>query len=177
MICPNPRDKWLSPEKVLREHENLVKSLCRRFSRHPEDAKELAQDIYCKIVQALPGFKGESAISTWVYRIALNHCYHYLKGMRSQSQGWLAYWASLQENDYLIPHEGDNRLSVQKFLEPENEATRKTVELHFMEGYTQDEIAQTLKVSRVAVTKRLGQFKERCRRRATKWGLNQASLC
>ena len=44
--------------------------LCRLVG--PEEADDLTQDVFLKVSQALPTFRGESTLSTWVYRIATN---------------------------------------------------------------------------------------------------------
>jgi RNA polymerase sigma-70 factor (ECF subfamily) len=44
--------------------------LCRLVG--PEEADDLTQDVFLKVSQALPGLRGESTLSTWVYRIATN---------------------------------------------------------------------------------------------------------
>ena len=44
----------------------------RRFLCSHEDTNDLLQDIFIKIWKALPSFKGESQIYTWIYRIATN---------------------------------------------------------------------------------------------------------
>lgn len=38
----------------------------------PDEAEDLTQDVFLKVMQALPGFRGQSSISTWLYRIATN---------------------------------------------------------------------------------------------------------
>ena len=46
--------------------------LCYRFVGNHEDAADLTQDVFLRAYRALPTFKGESALGTWLYRIAVN---------------------------------------------------------------------------------------------------------
>jgi RNA polymerase sigma-70 factor, ECF subfamily len=60
-------------ELVIR-HRRAVYRLCYRFTNSHEDATDLAQDAFLRAYRALPKFKGESAVGTWLHRIAVNVC-------------------------------------------------------------------------------------------------------
>ena len=51
----------------------------RRFLCSHEDTNDLLQDIFIKIWTALPGFRGNSQLYTWLYRIATNETLNYLR--------------------------------------------------------------------------------------------------
>lgn len=57
---------------IVTRHRRAVYMVCYRFAHHHEDASDLAQDVFVRAWRALPRFKGESALSTWLYRIAVN---------------------------------------------------------------------------------------------------------
>jgi RNA polymerase sigma factor (sigma-70 family) len=59
---------------ALEENKDSLFRLCLAYSSNNEDAKDLFQDILLNIWKSLPGFKENSKISTWMYRIALNIC-------------------------------------------------------------------------------------------------------
>jgi RNA polymerase sigma-70 factor (ECF subfamily) len=59
---------------LVERHRRQVYRLCYRFSGRHEDASDLAQDTFIRAYRALGGFKGQSAVSTWLYRIAVNVC-------------------------------------------------------------------------------------------------------
>jgi RNA polymerase sigma-70 factor (ECF subfamily) len=59
---------------IVSRHRRAVYQVCYRFVRHHEDAADLAQDVFLRAWRGLPRFKGESAFSTWIYRIAVNAC-------------------------------------------------------------------------------------------------------
>ncbi len=60
-------------EQVVRAIQDKVYGLALRMLWNPEDAREATQEILLRVVTHLGGFKGESAFSTWVYRVAANH--------------------------------------------------------------------------------------------------------
>jgi len=59
---------------IVQRHQRRVYQLCYRFAGNHEDASDLAQDAFVRAFRALPRFKGDSAVGTWIYRIAVNVC-------------------------------------------------------------------------------------------------------
>ena len=50
-----------------------VYRLALRMTAHPEDAEDASQEILIKVITHLEGFRGESSVRTWAYRIAVRH--------------------------------------------------------------------------------------------------------
>jgi RNA polymerase sigma-70 factor (ECF subfamily) len=57
---------------LYREHAGRVYALCLRLSGDRGAAEELTQDVFVRVWQKLRTFRGESAFSTWVHRLATN---------------------------------------------------------------------------------------------------------
>lgn len=57
---------------VIYEHQGIIWKVCRTFFRNEEDQKDLFQDILYKLWKARDSFRGQSKISTWVYRVSIN---------------------------------------------------------------------------------------------------------
>ncbi len=70
-----------SLETVLLSVQDFVFNLSLRMLGSFPDAEDAAQDILLKVITHLSSFKGESAFSTWVFRIAVNHLKNYQKHM------------------------------------------------------------------------------------------------
>jgi RNA polymerase sigma factor (sigma-70 family) len=60
-------------EEVVRGVQDRVYNLAVRMLWHPADAEDATQEILIRVVTNLASFRGESAFSTWVYRVAANH--------------------------------------------------------------------------------------------------------
>lgn len=73
-----------SLETVILSVQDLVFNLSLRMLGTFPDAEDATQDILLKIMTHLSSFKGESAFSTWVFRIAVNHLKNYKKHMFAQ---------------------------------------------------------------------------------------------
>ena len=57
---------------IVERHRRHVYQLCYRFVGNHEDASDLAQDVFVRAFKGLRTFKGDAALSTWLYRIAVN---------------------------------------------------------------------------------------------------------
>ncbi len=56
----------------IRRHEKRVRSVVRRLLDDPRDAEEATQDVFVQAWRSAAKFRGEAAVSTWLYRIAVN---------------------------------------------------------------------------------------------------------
>ncbi len=59
---------------IVERHRRTVYQVCYRFVNNHEDASDLAQDTFVRAWRGLKTFKGQSALATWLYRIAVNVC-------------------------------------------------------------------------------------------------------
>jgi RNA polymerase sigma-70 factor (ECF subfamily) len=62
----------LTPEQVFREHAPRIYNLARRMLGSDSDAEDVTQDVLLQVVRNLGGFRGESALSTWLHRVTVN---------------------------------------------------------------------------------------------------------
>lgn len=58
--------------EIVAQNEQLVYNTALRLLANPEEAECVLQETFLKVFQAIPEFKGESSVSTWIYRIATN---------------------------------------------------------------------------------------------------------
>lgn len=61
-------------EALLEQHEPRVYRFARRLCRHHEDAEDVLQESLLAAARGLPGFRGASSLSTWLFTIARSHC-------------------------------------------------------------------------------------------------------
>ena len=65
--------------EIVKDYSERVYWHVRRFVNNHEDADDLVQEIFLKIWTALPSFRGEAQLFTWVYRIATNETLNWLR--------------------------------------------------------------------------------------------------
>jgi len=69
-------------ETLLNRYRGPIYNLCFRMTRQPEDARDLSQEIFIKVFSLLERYDEEFAFSSWLFRIATNHCIDYLRRNR-----------------------------------------------------------------------------------------------
>jgi RNA polymerase sigma-70 factor (ECF subfamily) len=60
--------------ELVRRYEKKVFTVAYRFTGNYSDASDLAQEVFIRVYQALPRFRGEASFNTWLYRITANLC-------------------------------------------------------------------------------------------------------
>ena len=69
---------------LVNRYKDLVFSLTLRMLKNREEAEEISQDVFIKIFKSLHKFKGDSKLSTWVYKITYNSCLDKLKQYKKE---------------------------------------------------------------------------------------------
>ncbi len=65
--------------QLLEGHYAMIYRVAYRFTGHKSDAEDVAQDVCIALAQKLGSFKGDSAFTTWLYKIVLNACRDFIK--------------------------------------------------------------------------------------------------
>jgi DNA-directed RNA polymerase specialized sigma24 family protein len=60
------------------KYQHKIINLIMRYVKNPTEALDVSQDAFLKAYRALPGFRGDSAFYTWMYRIAINTAKNHL---------------------------------------------------------------------------------------------------
>lgn len=93
------------------EYRNTIYNFGMRFCGNPDDASEVLQDTLINTFRYIKNFKGESKLSTWLYRIASNAC---LMRRRKQKNGPVSL-DQMEEDARPVP--GDHRFKPDQLLE------------------------------------------------------------
>jgi RNA polymerase sigma-70 factor, ECF subfamily len=127
-------------------HQKSIQRVCYRFTGNAEDAADLTQEVFVKAYRSLPKFRGTSAFSTWLYRIAVNACLSFKAARKNRTEEW--------DEDHDVVAEGpgveemvDARMSadhVRKALDTLPEKQRLTVIMKVLEERTHAEVAEIL---------------------------------
>lgn len=60
--------------EIVRRYQHRVYTMCVRWMGDDQVAEEVAQDVFLALYRALADFRGDAQLSTWVYRVVVNHC-------------------------------------------------------------------------------------------------------
>lgn len=76
-------------EKAFRDlvstYQKMVVNICYGIVHNIEDAEDVAQDVFIEVFRSVSGFRGDSKLSTWIYRIAVNRSINYLRDHKRRS--------------------------------------------------------------------------------------------
>ena len=145
---------------LYRRYAPRVYAVVRRLAGEDALADDWAQEAWIRAFRALPRFRGESAFSTWLHRVAVNSA---LQGRRKRQRH------DTRETvlpDVLPGGTTDPtvlRISLERALERLPEGMRQVLVLHDVEGFTHEEIGEMLGVA--AGTSKSQLFKARAKMR------------
>ncbi|MBQ0016899.1 MAG: sigma-70 family RNA polymerase sigma factor [Bacteroidales bacterium] len=82
-------------EEIVREYQSVVTNLCYKLCGTKLDVEELTQQVFIALYEALPRFKFQSKLSTFIYRITINVVYRQLRHHKKM----VSYADVVKEND------------------------------------------------------------------------------
>ena len=153
-------------EQLVRDNEKRIYNLVLRMVGNPEDALDLSQESFLKAWKGLPSFKGDSAFSTWVYRLASNTCLDFLRRRKRQQEA-VGAPLSLDDEDAPPPPSDENSqpevqlertersLALKKALDALPDHHRQVLILRELSGLSYQEISDTLDLDIGTVKSRL----------------------
>ena len=149
-------------------NQAMVYSLAYRMTGNPEDAADLTQEAFLNAWRSLGSFNGQSAFSTWIYRLASNACIVFLR--REKRRSSLSMTLEDEDDADRQADLPDDRWSPQRALErreaqeavrqglaalsPEH---REVLILRELEGLSYTEIAQALDLEEGTVKSRISR--------------------
>ena len=138
-------------EEFYRRHAGRLFSLAFRMTGSAEDAEDLLQEVFLQAYRKLSGFRGESTLGTWLYRLAMNHC---LDHLRSRQAKMSRSTDSLDVDDGWEPAApapivpaAVSQLDLERAIAELPPGCRAAFLLHDVEGFEHREIARILGVS------------------------------
>jgi len=157
-------------EEILRRYERKVYGLARSLTRDESDAQDALQDTFLSVYRKIRGFKEESSLSTWIYRIAVNAALMKVRRRKRDDRSVPIedYLPKFDESGHLVtalrepPPRADEELlrkELAEFLRESIRAldpdSRAVFILRDQEGLSNEEVAGILDVSVPAVKSRL----------------------
>lgn len=151
----------------LRAHQALLFKVVRAYAKTEEDRNDLFQEISLQVWRSVPNFKAKSAVTTWLYRIALHTA---MTWKRKEGKHQIAR-QSLDTVAYLLPAEGpevDERLTWLYEEIALLDKVDRSLALLLLDGFSYREMAQILGVSESNVGVKIHRIKQGLLARAEK---------
>jgi RNA polymerase sigma-70 factor, ECF subfamily len=136
-------------------HKKRVYSVCLQMTKDVADAEDLTQEAFMQVFRSVNSFRGDSAFSTWLYRVAVNTVL--MKLRRRKSPPVLSLDEPLSNDSPSLKREvgkqdpslsgAIDRIALRRALEELPGGCRQIFDLHEVEGYQHHEIAELLQCS------------------------------
>ncbi|MDX9758274.1 MAG: RNA polymerase sigma factor [Bacteroidota bacterium] len=154
---------------LMDRHVERVRNLIFSVFRSVDVVDDLTQDVFLKAYRALGQFRFDAAFSTWLYRIAINHCRDEMRKRRLRRVFSLHTLLERQDaevtrNTAVFPVDHETRELIDRGLRRLPEKYRLPVILKDVEGLSYEEIADVLRCELGTVKSRLSRGRELLRR-------------
>ncbi|MCB0719133.1 MAG: sigma-70 family RNA polymerase sigma factor [Bacteroidetes bacterium] len=137
-----------------------VYNLTLRMLRTQEDAMDVSQDVYVKVFSRIGQFRGESSLSTWIHRIAVNEVLAFLRRKNTEQRHLDA--VGLEQNEPPTQAFSDvERIDINDALAQLNHDDRLILLLRYDQGNDYRAIAELLECAEGTVASRLNRARER----------------
>jgi RNA polymerase sigma factor (sigma-70 family) len=146
----------LSFEQIVRDHQAMVFGTLIRLTGSREHIDDLAQEVFLRLYRALPAFRGEALLSTYLYRIVANVAQDEWKRRRRDDRPLVSFSEEESAWEERLPHPGPNaeeqlaerefRHSVEKHLQMLSPVEKTILVLYHQEERSYEQIAQALKL-------------------------------
>ena len=146
--------------KDIEENIGIIIKIARVYAKNSQDREDLINDIVLELWKSYQRFKGNSSISTWIYRVALNTSMNYKRKRKNDDLLFFTDFKNVDNNKWLI--EDDNSSETQilfQCIEELNEIN-KAIILLYLDGKSHEEISEITGVSKSNVGTRIGRIKE-----------------
>jgi len=156
-------DKELEHKFILEfeQNQNIVHKVCRIYTSNQDAHNDLFQEIAIQLWKAYPKFRGESKLSTWMYRIGLNTAITlYRKSKRSiVTQDFDSVLYRIESTSYDDTEEEQLKL-MYKAIHQLTDVDKALIFL-YLEEINYKEIAETMGISEVNARVRMNRIKTR----------------
>jgi RNA polymerase sigma-70 factor (ECF subfamily) len=125
-------------------YQRSIYRLCYRYVNNHEDANDLAQDAFLKAWRAISSFRGESAFSTWLYRIAVNACLNHRALKRPVTQELPEALVDPRPGAQAEAERDDDARRVRAAVSQLPDRQRATLILKIYHDLTHEEVAEIL---------------------------------
>jgi RNA polymerase sigma-70 factor (ECF subfamily) len=156
---------------LVRKYQHKVAKLISRYLSNRAEVEDITQEVFIKAFRGLPGFRGESAFYTWLYRIAVNTAKNYLEsqgrrppgtGIDIESAEVLDSMESLR--DVATPERnmltGEIAETVNRAIAALPPDLRTAITLRDLDGLSYEEIAQVMECPIGTVRSRIFRARE-----------------
>jgi RNA polymerase sigma-70 factor (ECF subfamily) len=153
---------------LYQRYNNYVSGQCRRLGCDPVVTEDLTQDVFFQLWKKIAGFKGQSALRTWLHRITVNVVFSHFRSQRQNSlrvefTSPSGESIDLTDRFYEMPCSLDDHVLISQILSSLSPIDRRIVLLHTA-GFKHREIARILRIPHATSRSQLFRVRAKIRK-------------
>ena len=142
-------------EQLYRQYGSLVLRRARSILRNEDEAMDVMQEVFVRVIRNIDAFRGDASPTTWLYRITTNLCLNRIRDRKRQRQKLEA------EGPPATDSSGGGhgaRIDIYRVLEFMPAKAAEPALFHYVDGMSHREIAELLGIPRRTVSNRIKVF-------------------
>lgn len=155
--------------EIIERYSEAVFNHCLKMIKNTEEAEELTQDIFMKIYNGLPNFRGDSSIKTWIYRITVNTCltklnskdYKFYRKNNVEISNDIIDSTHQPEKNFLVD---ESRQKLELSLNKLTNDDRQVLLLYYFDMLSYKEISEVLETSIGTVCTKIYRSRQKLKR-------------
>lgn len=147
---------------VIKEYERVIYKVCYMYATANASLNDLYQEVVLNIWKSFEKFRGDSKISTWIYRIALNTCISFSRKERNMPEIVML----TQEEFGMMDEQDETQMMLKELYLLINQLGQldKSIILLYLEDKNYEEIAEIMGLTVTNVATKLSRIKEKLRK-------------
>ncbi len=158
------KDQFLD---ILEKNIGIIIKIARAYSKTLHDKEDLINDITLELWKSFGRFRGDSKISTWIYRIALNTSMNYKRKREKDRLFFLDDLKQIDNVSWLIEQPDSSHSDILYQCIDDLNQLNKAIILLYLDGNSHDEISEVTGISKTNVGTRISRIKEQIKNLAT----------
>lgn len=146
-------------EQIIKENAAILHKLCRVYTNNDAEYEELFQEMMIRIWQSLDNFRGESQLSTWLYRLCINTALNFRVKLNKEKR-FVALDTDYPSNFKFEDETNEDLKRLYAAIRDLKPVDRAIVSL-YLDERSYDETAQILGISKTNVATRLMRLKQK----------------
>ena len=154
--------------------EKKVYNMALRYTADPQDALDICQEVFLRVYRFLPKYKGDSTLSTWIYRITMNVCHDtaYKKesindiriDVKNDDEEYRTEIADARFDPEKEFEKKQVRELIQKGIATLDETYKEAIIMRDINGMSYEEIADVLGINQGTVKSRIFRAREKLKK-------------
>lgn len=153
--------------RIIKQNEGVIFKITTMYTDNRDDQKDLYQDIVYQLWKSFDSFRGESKISTWMYRIAMNTALTRLKKKKRSGHSVTIDQVILKQTENYDPEFEERLKTLYAHIKQLNVLERGLM-LLLLEGKKYEEIAEITGLSPSNVGTRISRIKQKLKNQIIK---------